>query len=453
MDQVLAQAGALKQALLNFVFDAEGELATALETYTAKQLARPTKLQFQGASQTNLIVDRFLTEGSVNGKLPLDYFLKSQSTLSSAERSLVQSWQRSFIGVFAVKQALPTGFELMNWLTAKLYQVQSSELEPNEPLARLQVGEIIVTRISPVTDAIWTFSGPQMFLGKLGKPKLAVAIGNFKHDFPDQLYGDAPDLRSEAWKSVERYHQEFIDFFGTNEVTLPGYQLNRKLQEFQELATKKQLAAAGIDPDKSLQTAIAESGLSQAEILENAENMGVDAKAVEKLLNERSPAHPAMVMSSINLPDPLKKAEQLTMFVHPRWGQVFLTNYYQLKTLLETESELIEENATKLVHQYLTNPEVNVSVWQHFAQHYPTKLEALLIKTLARPNFKLAADLDPLLQEFHKPLEPELPEIASVPIHLHELFQEVLLEVSKEKPKEKGKQKVSKGFESKQKMK
>jgi hypothetical protein len=55
--------------------------------------------------------------------------------------------------------------------------------------------------------------------------------------------------------------------------------------------------------------------------------------------------------------------------------------------------------------------------------------------------------LDGLLQESQKPLKPELPEIASVPIHLHELFQEALAEVQKSKPKDKGKKKPKKGFQ------
>jgi hypothetical protein len=447
MQPSVTRARALKQALLDFVFDAEGEIATALEAYTAQQLARPAKLPFQGANQTDLIIDRFATEEIVNDRLPLDYFLDTQPNLSPAERSLVRGWQNSFMGVFVVKQVLPTGVELMNWLTAKHYQIQTSDVEPNEPLAKLQANEILVTRIAPVTETDWMFSGPQMFLGKLGKPKLAVVIGNFKHDFPDQLYGDAPELRSQAWESVEQYYQKFIDFFGSNEVTLPGYQLNRKLQEFQDLAAKQKLAEAGIDENKSLQDVVAESGLSQAEILENAEALGVDAKVVEKLLKERSPASPSMVMSSLHLPEPLKQAEHLTMLVHPRWGQVFLTNYYQLKTLLETKHEVLPENASKLIKYYLTNPEVNIFVWQHLAQHYPVSLEALLREVLARPNFKLSKDLDTLLQEFHKSLEPELPEIASVPIHLHELFQEVVSEVSKEKAKAKEKTKASKGFQ------
>lgn len=51
------------------------------------------------------------------------------------------------------------------------------------------------------------------------------------------------------------------------------------------------------------------------------------------------------------------------------------------------------------------------------------------------------------MKEFKKPTEPELPESASVPLHLHNLFQEAVLEVNKDKSKNKASKKPStKGF-------
>jgi hypothetical protein len=110
----------------------------------------------------------------------------------------------------------------------------------------------LLTRIAPVTEDYWMFSGPCIPMGALGKPKLAVAIGNFKDNYKPFLYSDASDLLEEAWNSVERYHQDFLDFFGSDEVTLSGYQLSKKIAEFQEVLTKKRLAEAGIDESKSL---------------------------------------------------------------------------------------------------------------------------------------------------------------------------------------------------------
>lgn len=112
--------------------------------------------------------------------------------------------------------------------------------------------------------------GKWISLGKLGKPKLAVAIGNFKQNYKSHLYSDAPELLTEAWKSVEKYHQNFIDFFNRDEVTMPGYQLNKKLAEFQELTVQKQLQESGIDQSKSFKELAEESGISKSEIEDTA---------------------------------------------------------------------------------------------------------------------------------------------------------------------------------------
>ena len=66
---------------------------------------------------------------------------------------------------------------------------------------------------------------------------------------------------------------------------------------------------------------------------------------------------------------------------------------------------------------------------------------------LERPNFQINRDLEALLQEFNKPIEPDLPEIASVPVHLNNLFQEALTEVNKSSSKSKSKKKTGFGFE------
>jgi hypothetical protein len=68
--------------------------------------------------------------------------------------------------------------------------------------------------------------------------------------------------------------------------------------------------------------------------------------------------------------------------------------------------------------------------------------------TLERPDFALDPDLDHLLQDYKKQLQPELPETASGPIHLHNLFQEVFVEMNTSQSKPKGRQKLAKGLQA-----
>lgn len=440
---MLARSRSLKQALADFVLDAEGELATALERYSAEQLARsPQADQHQQA----LVIDRFLVEGRVGKQTPIDLFIAETSDLSKSDRALLEGWKRSFVGLFAVTQKLPDGFELMNWLTAKPYIVKPNDPAALEEMQRLKLGEILLTQIAPIADTTWTFSAPWKAMGSLGKPKLAVAIGNFKQNYKEALYSDAPELLEEAWRSVERYHQDFLDFFGGDAMTLPGYQLAKKVAEFQEVLTKKQLAEAGIDESKSMADLAAEAGMDEAAIEEAAEAMGADAKAVSTMLKSQETAA-KMVTPKIELPPELKKAEAVTVLAHPRWGQMFLPTYTQMETLLQAEDWQSVPGAEKLVRKYLDDPIMNAFIWHRLATAYPASLETVLRSVLERPKFDLQKDLDALLEDHKKPLQPELPEIASVPLHLHDLFQEALKEVSKSKPKEKDGQKAKKGFQ------
>lgn len=444
MDAILDRARELKQSLVDFVLDADGELATALESFSAEELAKAPN---QGIQQQNLVIDRFLTEGEAAGKTPIEWFIDSHTKeLSASDRTLLQGWQRSFIGLFVVQQILPGEFVVMNWLTAKQYRVKSGDPVNVKELDRAKTGEIIQGRISPLTEEFWMFSGPLTLMGSLGKPKLAVAIGNFKQHYKPFLYSDAPELLEEAWKSVERYHQDFLDFFGSDEITMPGYQLGKKIAEFQEVLTKKQLEQAGIDESKSLADLAEEAGMEDEDIQEVAETMGVEAKALSAALKSKETVT-KMVAPKVELPPDIKKAESVTVLAHPRWGQMVLPTYTQFKTMVETEDWQTVKGSGNLVRKYLEDPSINAFIWRKLVTAYPTQLQTILQTVLERPELKLPKDLDAILQEYHKPLEPELPEIASVPLHLHELFQEALAEVNKSKPKAKSSQKPKKGFQ------
>lgn len=443
MDANLKRAGELKQALTDFVFDSEGELAVALETFSAQQMSRSGH---QDMNQRQLLVDRFIVEGKVGDRTPIDLFLEEESALTKSDRQLVSSWKNGIIGLFAIAQILEDGFELINQTTAKSYIVKPTTPQTLEGMKRYKVGEILLAQIAPLTKDIWMFASACTTLGKLGKPKLAVAIGNFKQAYKDYLYSDAPELLEQAWQSVEKYHHQFVDFFGSDRVTLPGYQLNQKLAQLQEKIREEQLTASGIDRSKSLEELAEGAGFSAEEIKSAAEAMGADANAAEQLLNGK--AATKMVQPQIELPPELKKAERVTVFTHPRWGQMFLPTYCRLQTLLETDDEENNPELEKLIRHYLESPEINTFVWRELARQYPTQLQSKLSEFLERPGFNLARDFDSLMQEFNKPLEAELPEIASVPLHLHTLFQEAFLEVNKSKSKNKATvKKAKKGFQ------
>ncbi len=445
----IQQQMALKSALSDFALDAEGDLATALESFSAAHSSRWAKPSLSGLSRSELAVDMFITQGEVAGQPVTDLFAQTQE-LSDVNRAWLTQWQRSFNGLFEIKNVdldsdEPNQYELMNWLTEKVYSVRTNLDLVTEVASRLEVGEIVLARLLPVAEGEWTFSGPITLLGKLGRPKLAVAIGNFRQWFPQQLYGDAPELQEAAWDSVKQQYDDFLAFFEAEQVTLPGYELNKKLQAYQEATTERRLADVGIDSNKSLKTLAQESGISEEEIDEAMNAVGEESKVAKNLL--QSSQSLKMVVPKVKLPDELRQAEAVTVLIHPRWGETFLTDYSRLEALLEKASATDEETTLidRLVLKYLQDDKVILPVWQRLAKTYPAKLEMALQRVLGQPEFDIDRDLLSAIARYGKSLTPQMPESASVPEHLDQLFKSVLKSLGKDADgKRSGKKKAQK---------
>jgi hypothetical protein len=447
MSDFLGRSSQLKQALVDFVFGAEGELSVALETFSKNKFEVWSKVQAQSQNHSSMAIDMFLSDGRIKGQTPIDWFIDNSADLDERDRQLLKSWNHSFNGLFEVLQISDSSYDLMNWLTTKRYRVLPNGLQDDAKLARLKAGEILLTRISPLTEEQWIFSGPMELLGKLGKPKLAVAIGNFKDRFKQHLYGDAPELLEESWQSVELYYQEFVDFFGASEITMLGRDFNQRFQCFQDILSEKQLQRAGIDSSQSLQDLAKASEVSQEEIEAMATELDESSAVASQLLN--SGRSIKMVMPKVDLPKPLQRAKHLTVIVHPRWGHCLLDDYQVLCDRLSQDADSLEtESLDQQVKRYLAEPTIHPYVWQKLVEQYPEPLEAALQRVLAQPSFQIQRDLQPTLQEYGKPAEPELPETASVPAHLNSLFKEALAEVEqpKGKTKKKAKAKAKTGF-------
>ena len=424
----------LKENLIDFVYDAEGAIAVALETYAADK----GKKNSYGIKQQSLTVDLFLTQGQVEDRTPLDLFIET-GNLSPQDKSLVELWHGNIIGLFELQEIETDSYRLMNWLTAKTYKVYGHSQIPPKETSRWQPGEIILAQIAPINENEWFFFSDRIIKGRLSQPKLAVAVGEFRDNYPEFLYADAPELLQQAWESVAVYHQEFVDYLGGDRITMPGYKLNQKIAEIQQIISRKKLADAGIDDSKSLSELLAESGKTEEEFTEAATDLGVDAEAVASAMKNKDKL--SMVTPKVDLPPEIKQAESVTVFSHPKWGQMFLPTYEKFTNLLVSEDFEAPE-ANSLVRKYLEQPQANYYVWQQLKQQYPQALEKLLSSYL-KSDFSLD-ELDKLLLKYDKSSTPELPAIASVPIHLNNLFEAAVAQVQKTKSKSKKKKK--KGF-------
>ena len=206
--------------------------------------------------------------------------------------------------------------------------------------------------------------------------------------------------------------------------------------------SQKRLAEAGIDDEKSLAELLKEANTTEAEFAENAANLGFDAEAVTKLVQNKDKL--SMVAPKVDLPPEIKQAETVTVFSHPKWGQMFLPTYEKFGQLLAQDNPEESEKLSQYLQKYLTMPEANYYVWQQLQQEHPEALTKLIQKYTQNSTFNLSQDLENLLEQHNKLATPILPAIASIPIHLSNLFEAALAQVQKTKTKKK--KKAKKGF-------
>jgi hypothetical protein len=446
-DPTFTRAGVLWTAIIDFIQTAEGNVAINLESFVARQLIRNPQLD---PGQKKLLVHRFAIEGEVEGKTPLDLFLASNQDLTNADRQLIQGWHKSFVGLIEIVEIYPNGLEVMNWLTAKHYRIQFTDLPAQTAMSRLKVGDLIIAQLSPIEGIDWAILTPWIALGKLGKPKLAVAVGAFRQNYPHYLYPDASELLAASWESVAVYHDRFVEFFGTDEITLTGAQLQTRMGEFQAWLIAKQLDAAGVDRSKSLTDLATEAGLADDDLAALTTTLGLSDSNRSQ---GQTTAMEKMISPALELPPQLKTATNITALSHPYWGQMFLADYPRLKALLSQANAQYLPVDLNFIHKCLADPLMNTFVWRRLAAEFPHQLTVAIMKVLddkypPASNSESAAqlfDLDAVLTKFNKYLEPDLPDLASVPIHLHNLFQAATIEVSKSKAKPKSQPKKS-GF-------
>jgi hypothetical protein len=440
-DPLFSRAGILWAAIVDFIQTAQGDTATALESFTARQLVRNPQLD---PGQKKLLIHRFAIEGEIDDKTPLELFLASHTDLTPQDRQLVDSWRRSFVGLIAIVAVYPNGLEVMNWLTAKHYRIQFADLAAQAAMTRLKVGDIIIAQLSPIVDIDWAILTPWVALGRLGKPKLAVAVGTFRQNYPHYLYSDAPEQLEASWASVVTYHDRFVEFFGTDEITLTGKELQARVVEFQTWMVDRQFESAGIDKPKSLTDLASDAGATTDDLQALTTTLGLTA---DRAAEGKSTAIGEMVSPPVELPTELHQAAAVTALSHPYWGQMFLVDYPRLQTLLATAKMEYDPIELNFFRKCLADPQLNTFVWRRLAKRFPQQLQLAIRQIFKheRPDFNVATDLDSLLTSFNKFLEPDLPDLASVPIHLHELFQAAVLEVSKEKAKSKSQPKKT-GF-------
>jgi hypothetical protein len=191
--------------------------------------------------------------GAAGGLAAVDRFLAAQRGLSRADRDLVADWADNHVrGVFEVR-AFPRqpgadqgggAFTLLNLVDDLDYQVYA--VGPVAARDAVGPGGFLAGTLLPLADddSAWLAAGDEIgYQEAEGRTVARLAIDLATRE-PDLVFRNQDKAR-QGWTYMRRDREEFVAFFGGDELVLPTRQAESRLNAYYRMRRDSALSARG----------------------------------------------------------------------------------------------------------------------------------------------------------------------------------------------------------------
>lgn len=185
--------------------------------------------------------DKFLLLGHTqSGQRVLEHIATKAKNFSSLEKEILREWrQKAVNSIFEILAAGNNYLELLDMVAEVKYKVYlNREISPREFFPDLEIGAFISTTIAP-TQKIWFFSGNQLIIPKYKEREIFEKIIQGSYAHPRSIYRNNPEKLNTAFRLQKEQYDFFVEFFGTNEVIVPGNMIRQKETEYYQAWHKK----------------------------------------------------------------------------------------------------------------------------------------------------------------------------------------------------------------------
>lgn len=308
----------------------------------------------------------------------LEYLLPDQRTVLShfienaedaTDVSLAEQWGMVIHGVFHVRQVKEDQcFELMNLVNDVSYTVRNN---PDTPI-EIDKGDYIVARLLAHQD-YHLFTGVIDRLPTRKKSEIYEIVSEIQLQEPRMAFIDNPERIEAAYNIQKEEHEDFVTFFGSDEILLEGARLEDKLKEFYHYRFFQKR-------------------------LENGET-------IAKTFQERY--HQAPLPPHFAFGEHLHAEKDIGVIYDLTEGLMFLVHYHAFEQIFAHPEQLQTDAkgkvARQLIMSYLEDPNISMLPFQRMIQRYPEQAIAVFKHVLKRKRFDIEKDLALLVQRF-KPM-------------------------------------------------
>lgn len=315
----------------------------------------------------------------------IDRFLAARSKdLRKSDRKILEGWRDPVDGIFELRVKSGDSLTLYNLLDELEYRVYSAR-----SLAGLsaEAGSFILARLVPMTASAWTTSGFLTPFPREHAEVIAELALEWLQTRPLLAFRNPEKVRR-GWEMMREDRDEFIEFFGGDQVIIPAGEAESRINEYYRRRQEKALAKRS--PDKPLTEVTA----------------GVD--------------RPFFALP----PETLKGLDTIGVIYDETDGMSLLPDFGMLEELFARPSLATDSRYADALLGYLDSPSVYPGPLRRLVESHPDTADAVWRAVLKKPSFTWAKQGDLLLRK-RKPwyfkLEP-YPKVTPASDYLVELL-------------------------------
>ncbi len=313
-------------------------------------------------NQAANVLDAFILQYQLpDGKTPLEHFVAAHPELPEAERELLLGWRDVVEGVFTVQKRDGEALLVDNLIDELMYRIRSPR--GRAAFAQLAGGSFLVARLVPIGDE-WLISGahsvlPWISAGVAYRLAAELAVAN-----PALVFRNPANI-ARAWKMQAEERADFIAFFGSDLVVLPGADLEERMHAYAHY---------------------------QIYEAKDREGRTVAERATRVYGAVPQPPDP-------DLPQGFSELETVGVVFDEVDGLKFLPNYRLVAEAFLDPELLADDRYRDAVRSYLEDPEISPRVLARLAEVDPERASGVMQRLLEQPDFTWERDGEALLHE------------------------------------------------------
>lgn len=286
----------------------------------------------------------------------------SKSLESQYEKSILKDWEDFIFSIFKIKKEDTKNYVLLNMGNNQKYCLNKQSISKT-----LKVGEYVILRLLPVDKDLYISTNVIYELDIDANSHIYNIVAQFELDYPQSAFLDNKNKIESSYRIQAMEYEDFIEFFGNDEIIVKGNEISNKLQEFYHY--------------RYFQKRDRETG-----------------KTIAKIFREKYGVHPELPV--INLPEAVSSLEEVGIVYDPAEGLNLFPWYGIFSEVFRNKDFNDIPGYKECVMEYLKSDTISMLPFRKALKKYPENFVEVFKKILNRKRFNIPDDFNKVMEKY-----------------------------------------------------